>query len=99
MLFELALMRHHKKEKRYGPSPSNNYTSGSRKRFGFGRRKNKTTRDAELATMGGGVAGDKHHNGIRPSHDTGVTGTTMGGTDATYGSNHPSGHVPASTNY
>ena len=28
LLTELALARHHRKEKRYGPSPSNNYTSG-----------------------------------------------------------------------
>lgn len=53
LLTEIALMRHHKKEKRYGPSPSNNYSSGSGKRFGFmNRRKNKTTRDAEMATAG-----------------------------------------------
>jgi hypothetical protein len=30
---EFALTRHHQKEKRYGPSPQNDYTSG------FGRRK------------------------------------------------------------
>ncbi len=66
-------MRHHKREKRYGPSPSNNYTAGSG-RFRFGRRgrKNKVTRDAELATAGGALAGEKHH------HD-GVGGTHNGG--------------------
>ncbi|KAH6611104.1 hypothetical protein Trco_001124 [Trichoderma cornu-damae] len=33
ILMEFALSRHHQKEKRYGPSPQNDYTSG------FGRRK------------------------------------------------------------
>ncbi|KAL7903562.1 hypothetical protein HDV63DRAFT_400401 [Trichoderma sp. SZMC 28014] len=33
ILMEFALTRHHQKEKRYGPSPQNDYTSG------FGRRK------------------------------------------------------------
>lgn len=74
-------MRHHKKEKRYGPSPANGYTSGSGKK-GFFRRKNTYARDAELATAGTATAGavetEKHHHGhIRPSGETGYTGSTM----------------------
>lgn len=71
--FDLLLVRHHKKEKRYGPSPANKYTKG------FGRkpfwRRNKTprgTRDAEMAT-----AGTTHHN--RVSDETGLTGSTVNG--------------------
>ncbi|KAL2676801.1 hypothetical protein Neosp_010567 [[Neocosmospora] mangrovei] len=35
ILMEVALARHHNKEKRFGPSPANNYTSGYGKRPGF----------------------------------------------------------------
>jgi hypothetical protein len=66
--FNIMLVKHHKKEKAYGPSPKNNYTKG------FGRkpfwRRNKTpkgTRDAEMATAGTS----------RISHETGMTGSTM----------------------
>ena len=68
--FDLLLVRHHKKEKRYGPSPSNNYTKGSRKPFWKRNKAGKGTRDAEMATAGTG-----HHS--RVSHETGMTGSTM----------------------
>jgi hypothetical protein len=78
---QIALVRHHKKEKRYGPSPANNYTSGyGKRRWG---RKNKTTRatkDAELGTVGGAAAADTlspKHPDVRPSHETGYTGSTV----------------------
>ncbi|KAF7548230.1 hypothetical protein G7046_g8751 [Stylonectria norvegica] len=53
ILVELALARHHRKEKRFGPSPKNNYTSGSGKKGGFlsrilRRRGNRGTQDAAL---------------------------------------------------
>lgn len=43
------LARHRKKEKRFGPSPANNYTSGSGKRglFGFRRRNRADTMTAD----------------------------------------------------
>ena len=50
---EVALARHRKKERRFGPSPANNYTSGYGKRgrfsnwFSFGRRRHDTTGDGE----------------------------------------------------
>lgn len=65
---QVALVRHHKKEKRFGPSPSNGYTSGSGKKKGlFARRKN---RDAEAGLAPAAVD-------TRPSHDTAYTGTTI----------------------
>ena len=44
-LLQFLVFRHHQKEKKYGPSPANNYTSGSGKRK-FWQRKQKTTKDA-----------------------------------------------------
>jgi hypothetical protein len=71
-LLQVLLVRHRKKEKRYGPSPANNYTSGTgRTPFWRRNKKVRSTRDAELATAGTGA--------IRPSYDTGYTGTTMNG--------------------
>jgi hypothetical protein len=71
--------RHHQHEKRYGPGPSNNYTSGSGTRW-FGRRGRgpRTTHAAyakDAEATGGLAAADPD---IRPSHETGYTGTTAG---------------------
>lgn len=43
-LLEIALVRNRRKEKRFGPGPANNYTSGYGKRgfFGLGRKKRNT---------------------------------------------------------
>jgi len=74
-LLQVLLVRHHKREKRYGPSPANNYTSGvGRRPFWRRNKKVHNTRDAEMATAGVGA--------VRPSHDTGYTGTTMNGPNA-----------------
>lgn len=79
-LMQLVLIRHHKKEKRFGPSPANNYTSGSggRRRGMFGRKNKNAPSEAEK-----GVIGTQGHpaNGadIRPSHDTTYTGNTAVG--------------------
>lgn len=73
-LLQVLLVRHHKKEKRYGPSPANNYTSGTGRTPFWRRNKVRSTRDAEMATRGTGT--------IRPSHETGYTGTTMNGPSA-----------------
>lgn len=59
-VLQILLMRHHKKEKRFGPGPSNNYTKGSGK-APFWKRKNKTTRgthDTELGVVDNGVVDD-----------------------------------------
>lgn len=102
-LLQILLVRHHKKEKRYGPSPANGYTSGSGKKGFFGRNKNTYTRDAELATTGpattGAIETEKHHhNHIRPSGETGYTGSTMATADATNANKyHTQGTVPVTT--
>ncbi|KAI9718648.1 MAG: hypothetical protein M1828_006656 [Chrysothrix sp. TS-e1954] len=78
LLLQLAVARHHRKEKAYGPSPANNYTKGRGNRK-FWQRKNKNAnRDAEMAPIGSGAhdANGKAPN-MRTSHETGYTGTTM----------------------
>jgi hypothetical protein len=78
-VFNVLLVQHHKKEKKYGPSPANNYTKGSGRRPFWKRNKTpKGTRDAELAT-----AGTTHHHS-RVSHETGMTGTTINGGHPTH---------------
>lgn len=51
IVMEVVLVRHHRKEKRFGPGPRNDYTSGSGSRGGFlGRfRRNK-------------MVSEKHHD-------------------------------------
>jgi len=77
-LVQLFLARHHKKEKRFGPGPRNNYTRGSGMKFWQRRRRAPGLRDPEMAgtvpVTGAGVAGGNH---IRPSHDTAYTGSTV----------------------
>lgn len=97
-VLQILLARHHKKEKAYGPSPTNNYTSGSR-RGAFWKRNKKTTntRDAEMATAG--AAG-----GVRPSHDTNYTDNTLHGgmNEPKYGQEGygvPAYGVPAGNTY
>ncbi|KIW12226.1 hypothetical protein PV08_09502 [Exophiala spinifera] len=84
---QFLLARHHQKEKRFGPSPSNNYTSGTGRRPFWRRNRNKDlprgTRDAEMASAGAVAADPTHtnnyHHGttVRPSHETGMTGSTV----------------------
>ena len=91
----VLLNRQHKKEKKRGPSPSNNYTSGSGRKSFFKRdRKPKGTTDAELGVVGAGSAAiveekahhhGHHSNGYRPSNDTGITGTTAAAPEPAYG--------------
>ena len=88
-------MRQHKKEKKYGPGPSNNYTSGTPKKAPFWKRNKKSNRDSEeLGVLGAGsaaIADEKHHkknkriSDIRPSHETGMTGSTAAAPDVPYG--------------
>ncbi|RMD43829.1 hypothetical protein DV735_g1357, partial [Chaetothyriales sp. CBS 134920] len=63
-LWQALLVQHHKKEKRYGPGPSNGYTSGSTPAFWRRKKAPTDTRDAEQATAGAGA---------RVSHETGTT--------------------------
>lgn len=57
----MLLSRNHKKEKRYGPGPSNDYTSGTGKKQPFWKSNKgaKTTRDdQELGAFGAGEVGN-----------------------------------------
>lgn len=74
ILMEVALARHHNKEKRFGPSPANNYTSGYGKRPGFfGRLFGRKTAaaaandDNELPEH---THPDQLNDTTRPSHGT-----------------------------
>jgi len=98
-VLQLLLGKHHQKEKRYGPGPSNNYSTGTGRKPLFGRKKAKTgivdaghvdthahpdsTRDVELGTTP--VA-------TRPSGDTATTivapGTAYGGPENKYDVHH-----------
>jgi hypothetical protein len=80
-LFQVFLVRKHKKEKRFGPGPSNNYTSGPAKR-NFWQRKKKTTTDRDvekdvITPAPAGTLTTGHATDIRPSHDTAYTGSTV----------------------
>lgn len=96
-LMQLLLGMHHKRENRYGPSPANDYTSGQRK-GPFWKRQKAGTMDAEAAGLGavgtGAVVAEKHHHHnnntttIRPSNDTGMTGSTMATHEPGYGVAH-----------
>jgi len=104
---QMLLARHHKKEKRFGPSPSNNYTDGAARRPFWKRApKNHSTRDAEIAT-GAGTVPVHQTGGFRPSHDTHMTGSTMNNTNAPFASEPKygqpgygnAGYHNATTNY
>jgi hypothetical protein len=96
-LVQVALRQHHKKEKKYGPSPANGYTAGTGKKPKFWQRGRKQRgvaghRDPEMAggvpvVAGNGIPG--HHDTVRQSHDTAFTGTTAGRTSAAYDHNKP----------
>jgi len=89
-LVQVFLARKHKRDKRYGPGPSNNYTAGRGSRKFWQRKPKHNTRDAELATAGAGspvgLMADKHV--VRPSHETGYTGSTVAPATGTYENSH-----------
>ena len=90
-MFQLALWLNHKKEKKYGPGPSNDYTSGSGKRSRFGRKNKATAVPVVEKTHVDTHA--RHTNrdielgatDIRPSADTAVeNGAGYGGSENKY---------------
>ncbi|KAI4801244.1 hypothetical protein E4T44_11647 [Aureobasidium sp. EXF-8845] len=100
-IMQLVLMKHHKKEKRYGPGPKNDYTEGSAPRRGLFVRKQKTV-PADNAYVEKGVIGTAPNplpvgHTIRPSHDTAYSGNTAVGANPTViqkeGLTHD-GHAP-----
>ncbi|KAF7955486.1 uncharacterized protein EAE97_000745 [Botrytis byssoidea] len=98
LFVELALIKHHKKEKAFGPGPNNGYTTGrSRGRFWPKRQR---VHDGEY--MAGGVVSEKPD--ALPIHSTPNDVRTSNATDATmvarthegYGSQTGYGHAPVS---
>ncbi|EDU48963.1 conserved hypothetical protein [Pyrenophora tritici-repentis Pt-1C-BFP] len=93
-LVQDLLMHHHKKEKAFGPGPSNGYTAGSRMKFWQRKKAARTTghRDPEVGTIptatAGGLAAPAAAHDYRPSHDTAYTGSTVASPNA-YDSNKP----------
>jgi len=96
-IVQLLLAQHHKKEKRYGPSPANGYTSGTgRTKFWQRKKRHTGPADPEMAgTIPATAAGTSNRHSAtlapgardyRPSHDTAYTGTTA--QSATYDAPH-----------
>jgi len=85
-LMQLALGRRHQKDKRYGPSPANGYTSGTGRKGWFKRRgaragHDRTVKDAEIGAIpAGGVAATNghHHTNGRDSYQTATTDSYVG---------------------
>ncbi|KAF1943090.1 hypothetical protein EJ02DRAFT_147992 [Clathrospora elynae] len=92
-LVQVCLMRHHKKEKAFGPSPTNGYTKGSGVKFWQRNRRERTMghRDPEVGTVpaSGGLAAPAAAHDMRPSHDTAYTGSTVAAPNSGYESNKP----------
>jgi hypothetical protein len=88
-IMHVVLVRHHKKEKRFGPGPSNGYTSGSRRKGLFARKNKNAAREAELGAAAPGLV--VAHPDTRPSHDTAYTGTTVGGATGVHEKVEPTG--------
>lgn len=87
---QLWIGRHHKKEKRFGPGPSNGYTKGSGIKFWQRNSRKKGLRDPEVGTVPtatGGLAAPGHN--VRPSHDTAYTGSTVAAPNSAYEHNKP----------
>lgn len=94
-LVQVFLMRHHKKEKAFGPGPSNGYTKGSGMKFWQRRKANRVTehRDPEVAAVpaSGGLAPPATTHDYRPSNDTAYTGSTVAAPHNGFESNKPVG--------
>lgn len=91
---QVLLARHHKREKAYGPSPANNYTSGSGK-VPFWKRRRAARRDPEMAgavpatgTKGSHLTPGHTADPYRPSHDTAMTGSTAVRNSGAYDAPH-----------
>jgi hypothetical protein len=77
-LMHIWLGRNHQREKKFGPSPSNNYTAGSGGRWFKRRRGAKTTHDTYAKDAEAQGALGVPLATVRPSQETGYTGTTAG---------------------
>jgi hypothetical protein len=91
-IVQVFLMRHHKKEKAFGPGPSNGYTKGSGVKFWQRNRRTTGNRDPEVGTVPttqGGLAPQGAPHDYRPSHDTAYTGSTVAAPHNGYDSHKP----------
>lgn len=77
-LMHIWLGRNHQREKKFGPSPKNNYTAGSGTRWFKRRRGPKATHDANAKDAEAQGALGVPPAAVRPSQETGYTGTTAG---------------------
>ncbi|KAJ5469107.1 hypothetical protein N7475_006859 [Penicillium sp. IBT 31633x] len=73
ILFQVLLARHHKREKRFGPSPNNGYTHGSRKAF-WRRNKNSPEAVGEADTLPGHPTPQDVEMGAEPKAEKGWFG-------------------------
>ncbi|KAI0434555.1 hypothetical protein F5Y09DRAFT_234913 [Xylaria sp. FL1042] len=70
-LLEVALVRHRRKESRFGPSPGNNYTAGYGNRGGFFSRFRRSKRGSEEEAINPNTLPEHTHpDQIRPSYNT-----------------------------
>lgn len=72
VLFQVLLGRHHKREKRFGPSPANGYTWGSRRKW-WSRKKNTPEEGAD-ALPGHPAPIDVEMDGKQPATEKGWFG-------------------------
>ncbi|KAJ5329672.1 hypothetical protein N7452_010062 [Penicillium brevicompactum] len=68
ILFQVLLARHHKREKRFGPSPTNNYTHGSRGAF-WRRNKNHPEATGAADTLPGHPTPHDVEMGAEPQNE------------------------------
>jgi hypothetical protein len=85
-LIEVALARHRHKEKRFGPSPGNNYTSGYPRKRGFLGLFGRGKTDTALSEDPNVLPQHTHPNEVRDSYATEQTrvGTATEPAAATY---------------
>ncbi|KAL7625037.1 hypothetical protein AAE478_004251 [Parahypoxylon ruwenzoriense] len=87
-LLEVVLVRHRRKEQRFGPSPANNYTSGYARRRGiFGRFRRQKTADT---TEGNVLPEHPNPDQMRQSYNT--EATAVGHESTTYSNNSNNGN-------
>ncbi|KAI0021932.1 hypothetical protein F4780DRAFT_778205 [Xylariomycetidae sp. FL0641] len=84
-LVEFVLVRHRRKERRFGPSPANNYTSGygSQRKGFFGRFRRSGTANTEDPNA---LPVHTHPDQVRPSYNTETT--AVGHDMNTYGNSN-----------
>jgi len=96
-LTHVWLARNHQREKKFGPSPKNNYTAGSGSKWFKRRRGHKTSHDAYAKDAEAQGALGVPPAAVRPSQETGYTGTTAGHTTDAYAHDKYNNHATVPT--